>query len=70
MLQTVQYLESKDMPLCGACKESFRADVENHRHAIWANLPDVIGMSGWSDLIEADLPGLSAIEVQKTGGSS
>lgn len=68
MVQTVQCLEIKDMPLCKVCKESFRADVESYRHSIWAKLPSVVGLSGWDDLIEADLPGLSSKERQNTEG--
>ncbi|EJC97882.1 uncharacterized protein FOMMEDRAFT_143417 [Fomitiporia mediterranea MF3/22] len=56
MLQTVQYLEQRDMPLCSLCKYTFQRDVESHRHGIWDKLPGVVGLPRWKELLESDLP--------------
>lgn len=58
MLQTVNQLKNKDLRVCKICMEAFRVEVEKHRNAIWDNLPSVVGLPNWSELIEADLPGL------------
>ena len=52
MLQTLRYLDDRDILLCNSCRDGFIHDVEVHRKAIWKNLPSIVGLPSWEELRE------------------
>lgn len=54
MLQAVALIDG-NATVCEGCKRRFRRDVHKHRVEIWNDLPGVIGLPGWNDLVQEDL---------------
>ncbi|KAF8073682.1 hypothetical protein FPV67DRAFT_760650 [Lyophyllum atratum] len=42
--------------LCEHCRKRFRRDAHDLRDRIWNELPSVVGLPPWEDLLAADLP--------------
>jgi hypothetical protein len=55
MAQAMQWIEDDDT-ICGPCKRSFRRDVSALRTRLWDELPSVIGLPSWAELLAMDLP--------------
>lgn len=55
MLQTVRYLDDRDMTICNRCREDFINDVELLRRRVWEKLPSIVGLPSWENLRLDDL---------------
>ncbi|KAH9969594.1 hypothetical protein BC827DRAFT_1276213 [Russula dissimulans] len=55
MAQAMQWIEDDDT-ICGPCKRGFRRDVTALRARLWEELPSVVGLPSWKELLAMDLP--------------
>ncbi|KAI0051159.1 hypothetical protein FA95DRAFT_1485982 [Auriscalpium vulgare] len=55
MGQAMQWIDD-DVSICGPCQRAFRRDVTDLREKLWDELPSVVGLPSWSDLLAMDLP--------------
>jgi hypothetical protein len=55
MAQAMQWIDDDDT-ICGPCKRGFRRDVMALRARLWEELPSVIGLPSWKELLAMDLP--------------
>jgi hypothetical protein len=54
MAQAMQWIDDDDT-ICGPCKRAFRRDVTALRARLWDELPSVIGLPNWTELLAMDL---------------
>jgi hypothetical protein len=55
MAQAINWIE-EDKTICDSCKHSFSRDVSALRTRLWDELPSVIGLPSWTELLAMDLP--------------
>ena len=55
MAQAMEWVH-KDDTICGPCKRAFCEDVSVLRERLWEELPSVVGLRSWEDLLASDLP--------------
>ncbi|KAI0269833.1 hypothetical protein BC834DRAFT_922656 [Gloeopeniophorella convolvens] len=55
MAQAMQWVDD-DNTICGPCQRAFRRDVTALRERLWEELPSVVGLPSWSELLAMDLP--------------
>jgi hypothetical protein len=55
MAQAMQCID-KDDAICGPCKRAFSKDVSELRERHWRELPSVVGLRSWEELLASDLP--------------
>ncbi|KAI9512411.1 hypothetical protein F5148DRAFT_1163101 [Russula earlei] len=55
MAQAMQWIDDDDT-ICGPCKRAFRRDVTALRTRLWEELPSVVGLPSWKELLAMDLP--------------
>ncbi|KAH9065419.1 hypothetical protein EDB87DRAFT_1803410 [Lactarius vividus] len=55
MAQAMQWIEDDDT-ICVACKRAFHRDVTALRTRLWEELPSVVGLPSWNELLALDLP--------------
>ena len=56
MAQAMQCI-NKDDTICGPCKRAFCEDVSVLRERLWGELPSVVGLRSWEELLaSSDLP--------------
>ncbi|KAI0061694.1 hypothetical protein BV25DRAFT_1907920 [Artomyces pyxidatus] len=55
MGQAMQWIDD-DPTICNPCQRAFRRDVSALRTKLWKELPSVIGLPSWEELLAMDLP--------------
>ena len=55
MAQAMQWIDDDDT-ICGPCQRAFRRDVTALRTRLWEELPSVVGLPSWNELLAIDLP--------------
>ncbi|KAI0320196.1 hypothetical protein OF83DRAFT_641505 [Amylostereum chailletii] len=55
MQQAIHWVDADD-EICIPCKRAFLRDVTAVRERYWNELPSVIGLRGWDELVASDLP--------------
>jgi len=55
MAQAIECI-NKDDTICGPCKRAFCEEVSVLRERLWEELPSVVGLRSWEDLLAGDLP--------------
>ncbi|KAH9980275.1 hypothetical protein BGW80DRAFT_1434897 [Lactifluus volemus] len=51
----MQWIDDDDT-ICGPCQRAFRRDVSALRTRLWEELPSVVGLPSWKELLAIDLP--------------
>jgi hypothetical protein len=55
MAQAMECINKNDT-ICGPCKRAFCEEVSVSRERLWEELPSVVGLRSWEDLLARDLP--------------
>ena len=55
MAQAMHWIDDDDT-ICGPCQRAFRRDVTALRMRLWEELPSVVGLPSWTELLAMDLP--------------
>ncbi|KAN0139869.1 hypothetical protein V8E53_002531 [Lactarius tabidus] len=55
MAQAIKWIEDDDT-VCASCRRAFCRDVTALRARLWEELPFVVGLPSWSELLALDLP--------------
>jgi len=55
ILQAINAID-EEIYLCEPCRIQYRRDAHDLRERIWNELPSVVGLPPWDDLLAADLP--------------
>jgi hypothetical protein len=54
MAQAMQWIDDDDT-ICGPCQRAFRRDITALRMRLWEELPSVVGLPSWKELLAMDL---------------